>query len=102
MGCTVEKLKSEKACAASTPKATRSPRPEVFGTETGRISLYQDTVKRAYVSSKEVDESIERGLHWETPTFAGEDRAYRETYPFHICRSICAPTPTRNGGTAST
>lgn len=83
VGCTVEKLKSEKA-ARIYPEGDKIASAEVFGTETGRISLYQDTVKRAYVSSKEVDESIERGLHWETPTFAGEDRAYRETYPFHL------------------
>ena len=87
VGCTVEKLKSEKA-ARIYPEGDKIASAEVFGTETGRISLYQDTVKRAYVSSKEVDESIERGLHWETPTFAGEDRAYRETYPFHLLSEL--------------
>ena len=56
----------------------------MFGTETGRIGLYQETVKKAYESGKEVDEAIERGLHWETPTFVGEDREYRATYPYHL------------------
>lgn len=48
----MEKLKSEKA-ARIYPEGDKIASAEVFGTETGRISLYQDTVKRAYVSSKE-------------------------------------------------
>ena len=83
VGCTVDKLKSDKA-GRIYPEGDKIASAEVFGTETGRIGLYQETVKKAYESGKEVDEAIERGLHWETPTFAGEDREYRATYPYHL------------------
>lgn len=83
VGCTVDKLKNDKA-GRIYPEGDKIASAEVFGTETGRIGLYQETVKKAYESGKEVDEAIERGLHWETPTFVGEDREYRATYPYHL------------------
>lgn len=83
VGCTVEKLKTDKA-ARIYPEGDKIAQAEVFGTETGRIGLYQETVTPAYVSGKEIDESIERGLHWETPTFAGADREYRQAHPYHL------------------
>ena len=38
----------------------------------------------AYDAGQELDLSIEHGLHWETPIFAGEDREYRKQYPYHM------------------
>lgn len=83
VGCTVDKLKTDKA-ARIYPEGDKICSTEVFGTETGRIGLYQETVNVAYNAGQEIDESIERGLHWETPTFAGADREYRQTYPYHL------------------
>lgn len=82
VGCTVENLKENKA-ARIYPEGNKVAAP-VFDTETKRIQLYQETVARAYDSGEEVDESIEHGLHWETPVFIGEDREYRQAYPFHL------------------
>ena len=83
VGCTFDALKEKKATRIY-PEGTKYPASTVMGTETGRVQLYQETVVPAYVSGKEIDESIEHGLHWETPTFAGEDRNYRKQYPFHL------------------
>jgi anaerobic selenocysteine-containing dehydrogenase len=86
VGCTLDKLKSEKA-GRIYPQGDKVAQIKAFGTETGRIGLYQETVTPAYTqnaSAKPVDVSIERGLHWETPTFAGEDREYRKAHPYHL------------------
>ena len=53
-------------------------------TETGRVQLYIDNPTPAYDAGQEIDLSIEHGLHWESPKFAGKDREYRETYPYHM------------------
>ncbi len=81
-GATIEALKTDKAVRLY-PNEINYSTP-AYATETGRIGLYQETVAPAYSTGEAYDESIERGLHWETPTFAGEDREYRKTYPFHL------------------
>lgn len=53
-------------------------------TETGRVQLYIENPTPAYDAGQALDLSIEHGLHWESPTFAGEDRDYRKTYPYHM------------------
>jgi anaerobic selenocysteine-containing dehydrogenase len=83
LGISLESLKSEKALRIY-PEGDMISQAEVFGTETGRIGLYQETVAPAYTNLNPIDESIEHGLHWETPTFAGEDREYRKTYPYQL------------------
>lgn len=83
VGCTVDKLKNDKV-ARIYPEGDKIASAAAFGTETKRIGLYQETVTPAYTSNKPIDESIEHGLHWETPTFVGEDRDYRKTYPYHL------------------
>ena len=83
LGCTLENLKTKKAIRIY-PEGDKIGKAAVFGTETGRIGLYQETVTPAYTSGKMIDESIERGLYWETPTFVGEDRPYRKLYPYHL------------------
>jgi anaerobic selenocysteine-containing dehydrogenase len=82
VGATVENLKEKKAVRIYSQDVKLGS--AVFPTETGRIGLYTETVTPAYVNSKPIDESIEHGLHWETGTFIGEDRAYRQTYPYSL------------------
>lgn len=83
VGCTLDALKEKKATRIY-PEGIKYPATTVMGTETGRIQLYQEAVVPAYSSGKPIDESIEHGLHWETPTFAGADREYRKQYPYHL------------------
>ena len=83
VGCTLEALKADKVTRIY-PEGDHISQAEVFGTETSQIGLYQENVTKAYTNPDPVDESIEHGLHWETPTFAGSDREYRQTYPYHL------------------
>ena len=55
-------------------------------TETGRIQLYQEkvTVNNVATTPEDYDVATERVLHWETPTFIGEDREYRQEYPYSL------------------
>jgi anaerobic selenocysteine-containing dehydrogenase len=83
VGCTLEELKTKKATRIY-PEGDHIATAAKLATETGRIGLYKETVTPGYTSDKPIDESIEHGLHWETPTFAGEDREYRKSYPYHL------------------
>lgn len=83
VGVTYEDLKESKA-ARIYPAGDKIASTAAFGTETGRIGLYQENVAPNYDAGQEVDPTIEFGLHWETPTFMGEDREYRKKYPFHL------------------
>ncbi|MDR0500799.1 MAG: molybdopterin-dependent oxidoreductase [Coriobacteriales bacterium] len=86
VGCTVQKLKTDKV-ARIYPEGDHIASAAAFGTETGRISLYQENITKGYTrnaTSEPIDESIEHGLYWETPVFAGADRDYRKDYPYHL------------------
>ncbi|HBT94629.1 MAG TPA: dehydrogenase, partial [Coriobacteriia bacterium] len=83
LGVTLDNLKSKKAVRIY-PEGDKIASTEVLGTETGQIYLYQETETPAYTNPKPIDMSIERGLHWESPTYAGADREYRKEYPYHL------------------
>lgn len=57
---------------------------QVLPTETGRIQLYQESAVPNNVATTDFDITLERGLHWETPVFIGEDREYRQKYPYSV------------------
>lgn len=83
LGVTLEGLK-ETGAARIYPEGDMINEVPVFGTETGRAQMYQESVTVGYDCEREWDESIEHGLHFETPYFAGHDRDYRKEYPFHL------------------
>lgn len=83
LGVSYQALKEEGAQRIYGPDLFIGP-AETFATETGRAQMYQETVQVDYDCEREWDESIEHGLHFETPYFAGEDREYRKEYPYHL------------------
>lgn len=83
VGCTLENLKKN-GVARIYPEGDHIGSTKSFGTETGRIQLYQENPKPNNVATTEFDIDKERGLHWETPLFVGEDREYRKKYPYHV------------------
>ena len=66
------------------PEGDKLGSADVLATETGRIQLYQETAVPNNVATVEFDISKERGLYWETPQFIGEDREYRQQYPYSV------------------
>lgn len=83
LGCTLENIKA-KGAVRIYPEGDKLGSADLLPTETGRIQLYQEVAVPSNVATTDFDISKERGLHWETPVYVGEDREYRKTYPFSL------------------